>query len=121
SELNVELPPRTIVPVAFEFACSPVVRLEKIAYMMDSEEGAHVALSRPDGTQESVIGLGASPSWSPDGKQLAYFSTECSDDYYSYCTTYVNAIDPETLRSRILTIGSMPAWSPENDVVAFIR
>lgn len=126
-ELSVDLPPRTVVPVTFDVACAAAVRLEKIAYQVDSSHGssvtAYVALARPDGTGETVIGPGTAPSWSPDGKKFAYAVDECTDDYYyyDYCYQAVRAIDPETLNSRFLAVGSMPAWSLSDDVVAFVE
>jgi Tol biopolymer transport system component len=126
-EMTVDLPPRTVVPVAFKFECAPVVRLEKIAYGIDSTCGSEpntcLAVARPDGTEQRVLGPGAEPSWAPDGKTFAYSVSTCTTYYYyyGYCSSTVRWMDPETLNSSNLGIGSMPAWSPANDVVAFIE
>jgi hypothetical protein len=126
-ELSIELPPRTVVPVTFEVVCKPVVRLEKIAFQVDSAAAAgptsYVALAKPDGTGQTLIGTGSTPSWSPGRTQLAYADTDCTGYYYYYnpCFQIIRAIDPETLNRRNLAVGSMPAWSPSDDVVAFVE
>jgi hypothetical protein len=127
AELSVDLPPRTVVLVTFEVACAAAVRLEKIAYQIDSSVGpevtSFVALASPDGTGQTVIGTGSAPSWSPDGKKLAYSDIECTSYYYYYeyfCSDVVRAFDPETLNSLNLGDGAMPAWSPGGDEVVLV-
>jgi Tol biopolymer transport system component len=103
------------------------VRPERIAYQVDSGSSSigapFLALAKPDGTEQTAIVEGTTPSWSPGRKRLAYASDECMNDsyYYDYCYQAVRAIDPETLNSRFLAVGSMPAWSPSEDVVAFVE
>ena len=126
-ELSVDLPLGTVVPVTFEVVCTAVVRLEKIAFQLDSAGAAgatsYVALTKPDGTGQTLIGTGSAPSWSPGRMQLAYADTDCTGYYYYYnpCFQIIRAIDPETLNKRSLAVGSMPAWSPSDDVVAFVE
>jgi hypothetical protein len=126
-ELSVDLPPRTVVPVTFEVVCTAVVRLEEIAFQVDSagSSGAtsYLALAKPDGTGQTLIGTGSAPSWSPGRTQFAYADADCTGYYYYYysCFQIIRAIDPEILRKRNLAVGSMPAWSPTDDVVAFVE
>lgn len=125
-ELNVVLPPRTVVQVKVDITCVEPVRLEKIAYTVDSTWGnvtSFLALSNPDGTQRSIIGPGLSPSWSPDGKNLVYANPDCANYYYYYyftCPRTLVAIDPETLRYVYLGNGDTPAWAPIGNLVAFV-
>jgi Tol biopolymer transport system component len=124
-ELTVEVRSRKLSPVKFEVACTAAVRLERIAFTDFSPKAASIDLVRPDGSEQTVIATGSSPSWSGDGKRLAFEKEECSSyNYYGYeystCHTSINVIDPETLHLRVLGLGSMPAWSPKADAIAFV-
>jgi Tol biopolymer transport system component len=125
--MTVDLPPRTVVPVSFEVQCSGIVRREVIAYSVDSTISAksptYIGLARPDGSEPGILGSGSWPSWSPDGKKLAYSDFTCVDfgSYYDYCKSVIMTVDPETLDSRVIAEGTMPAWSPKGDVVALVQ
>jgi hypothetical protein len=128
---TVTVPTRTITPVHFEISCAPVVRLEKIAYVVDTLIGSRVermiGLVKPDGSSGATLTSGNSPSWSPDGKKLVL--TEALCDFYApyYGTTCDGGLivfDPE-LGGRLPLVGASgafsPAWSPAGDAIAFTR
>jgi len=127
---TISVPARTVTPVRFEITCIPVVRSEKIAYVVDTlvngNRARWIALVKPDGSGARLIAVGDSPAWSPDGTRLAFSTTSCSnfDDYYGFaCAGGLALIDPETLNlfSVAGTGGFKPAWSPTGDQIAFTR
>jgi hypothetical protein len=128
---TVTVPTGTITPVRFEISCLPVVRLEKIAYVVDTIVGGKaekmIALVKPDGSGAVAIAVGDSPAWSPDGTRLVFSEASC--DYYaayygSDCGGGLIMIDPETRIMASVGDGSAgfgPAWAPTGDVLAFTR
>ena len=51
------------------------------------------------------------PTWSPDGKQIAYHR-------FNKLTIYVRSIDGKN--EEKLTSGLWPAWSPNGSEIAFV-
>ena len=121
---------RVVTTVTFDVACAAVIRLEKIAYSLDSTFSGvaypRIAVANPDGSGEKRIEFGRSPSWAPDGKSLVFSNASCNESfyyyYYYYCDGGLVTIDPETGNTAQLiagTLGLGPAWSPMGDVIAF--
>lgn len=75
-----------------------------------------IVLIRPNGLGEHVVSTGLtnvrSPSWSPDGKRLA-FSAGAVD----HSSIYV--INITGTHKRRLTRGRAPAWSPNSTLIAY--
>jgi TolB protein len=121
----------TIAPVRFEISCLPVVRLEKIAYVVDTLVGGKpermIALVKPDGSGAVTLAVGDSPAWSPDGTRLVFSEALCGyyDPYYGTdCGGGLVVIDPETRNIATVSDGSSgfaPAWAPTGNVIAFTR
>lgn len=122
---------RTITPVVFEITCLPLVRSEKIAYVVDTIANGDavkmIALVRPDGSGGAALTLGDSPAWSPDRTRLAFSTTSCDAfaEYYGVaCNGSLDMMDPE--RSSSITLidgasGFSPSWAPSGDVIASTR
>jgi TolB protein len=128
--ITVQLSAGTIAPVAFEVGCVALSRLEKIAYISDVtfSTGSTVSLlavALPDGTGEQRLIEAASASWSPDGKQIAYTSANCSSYwyYYYYTCNPLAVIDPETSKNAVIFSNDAAdaAWSPRDDMIAFVN
>lgn len=122
---------RSVTPVTIDVNCAALIRLEKIAYTMDSAviPGAsyhNLALANPDGSGGMRLASGHSPSWSPDGRSVAFSSAECDYGYYYYyyCGGGLVIMDPETLRVTNVSTGNIattPAWSPTGDAIAYVN
>jgi WD40 repeat protein len=127
--VTVDVSLRTTTPVRFEIECTPPVRLEEIAFTMDTVvNGAvetWVAVIRPDGSGKALLARGNSPSWSPDGSRLVFSTAVCVQDFYYYyttCTGGLAVIDPETRNVDSPNAGGIvftPSWAPRGNLIAF--
>lgn len=90
----------------------------RIAFGMTNADGSNtIGTVGVDGSRFTVLGEGREPSWSPDGKQLAFVRNVNGFDH-------IFLIDPEKgVRLVELTNGSFdatsPCWSPDSQFVAF--
>jgi Tol biopolymer transport system component len=92
----------------------------RIAYLRSAELGrpARLFIANADGTQARQVGTGeyqeSSPSWSPDGSQLAM-------TLYSRDIAIVDAQSGGVVRQLTYDQRSVePAWSPDGSTIAFV-
>ena len=124
--VTVTITSRVVTPVGFEIECVAPRRTEKIAFHAEVSAAGDVPnellVANPDGSGQVRIGYGQQPSWSPDGKRVAFSASTC--DWYYGCITTLGILDPETrafvshsLHQNIQT----PAWAPAGgDVIAYV-
>jgi Tol biopolymer transport system component len=123
----------------FRPAWSPDGRWIAFSSERDSPKGTHglytaVFVMRPDGTEVRRLTdpqtIAGSPSWSPDGKRLAYYeaSFEEADKIVSVRrpggTTQIATVEVATGKRRELTSGKGEKWSPRwlfGDRIAYVR
>jgi dipeptidyl aminopeptidase/acylaminoacyl peptidase len=130
-QTTVVVAPRSVASVAFDVVCTPALRLEKIAYVMDTtvngQSGEWVLLVNTDGSGRSAVVRGTQPTWSPDRTRLAYSSIKCDGyaQYYGYpCGGGIEVIDPERWTHTVMPDGASaysPSWAPAGETIAFKR
>lgn len=128
-QVTVDVSVRSLTTVSFEITCAAVIRLEKIAYVVNSIPGRQwIELVNPDGSGTARLLEGHSPAWSPDGKRLVFSTTTCDLYYWYYydspCTGGLFVVDPETGNLTSLSsadAGLSPAWSPTGDAIAYLH
>lgn len=75
---------------------------------------------RTDGTEARKVARGATPRWSPDGKQLLFMREERADlGRPGGDVVGVFVIDADGTNERRLFDGRWPEWSPDGKRVAF--
>jgi hypothetical protein len=112
---------------------------DRLAFIRPTD-GAHwfsssgkVAIADPDGSNERVVAeQGEIPTWSPDGKHLAFARCRVSEagkledplfgDRRTECSLWTVAIEEESAAELLAEdIASAPVWSPDGRFVAFLR
>ena len=96
----------------------------KIAFTRTGLTNSSIYLMNPDGSDQRLlvdgeVFVGAShPSWSPDGKSLA-FSAWTSENISKIYTTSIENPDPK-IRFNTDSSDYYPSWSPTGDSIAFM-
>lgn len=82
---------------------------------------------RPDGTGRHPIATGPfpafSPTWSPDGKRLAFSTGEMPSPRPAGMTSYRSAVyvtDLAGSHGHLVATGALPDWSPDGKTIAYL-
>src|SRR5436309_15772940 len=84
----------------------------RIAYSFD---GSIYVVDASDPGQPGKVADGDHPTWSPDGRTLAF----AAGNYYD-SAIYVMQVDGDSAPRRV-TSGSSPDWSPDGSELVFTR
>ena len=90
---------------------------EWIAFTRQNGERFNLGIMRPDGSEERILSTGymiEGPSWSPNGRMLAYFKSEPKTETQNG-SSKLYTLDLFTFQERLIPTGSDasdPAWSP---------
>ena len=123
---------RDTARITFSVECS---RTEKLAFV----ENDLIVVSYADGSNATMLPLGADPDWSPNGNSLAFQAKSCPGMAGPPLSNYSGGwpppppciemgiwivTQPPRPLARLLTTDSRdrhPAWSPDGEMVAFER
>jgi hypothetical protein len=82
--------------------------------------GPQIWTMNPDGSDITLVGSGGQPTWSPDGRKIAFQDTDCENP----CNANVYVMNPDgSGRTRLtpeLSGDGEPTWSPDGKKIAFI-
>jgi TolB protein len=97
----------------------------KIAFMKFSPrtEVSQIHTINPDGSEQSKLGSGYSPSWSADGSMVAF--ERSTEDVQGNYGEDIYVMDADGTDVRQITSGQAfdhsPSFSPDGETIAFIR
>ena len=90
-----------------------------IVFARDIAGRVEIVRMHDDGSQQQVLGLGADPCLSPDGRQIA-FTWKVVDGYCLF-TMQVDGTGVRQLTSHVNHIGAVtPSWSPDGRKIVFV-
>ncbi len=89
-----------------------VVEARGDIWSLPAEKGSVRNLTRTSGVAER------NPVWSPDGRQVAYFSDE-TGEYQLYVRAADGSGEARRLTDAALRYGFVPTWSPDSESIAF--
>jgi dipeptidyl aminopeptidase/acylaminoacyl peptidase len=82
-----------------------------------------VIVAREDGSARKLVGDGAAPAWSPEGRRLAVFRRTAGP--CAPCNYALDVLDVETARRSTIfegtTFDPAPAWSPDGRRIALVN
>jgi len=92
-----------------------------IAFRSEREGGGIYVISLNGGPARRISHLGYSPSWSPDGRELAVATEGIVDPAIRLKDSRIWVVDVVTGRSRLLFRGDgvQPSWSPHGGRIAY--
>lgn len=91
----------------------------RIAFVRDHDGSPHVHVANADGSGVVRITEGRSPSWSPDGRRIAFARWE-TNDQGAVLSQSIYLMDADGSNETRLTEGGSPAWSPSGTRIAFV-
>jgi dipeptidyl aminopeptidase/acylaminoacyl peptidase len=99
----------------------------QLAIELQGNDGPSIELVRADGSDAMLAALGSHPSWSPDGRRLAFLSRALVNAPFPRDEPSLQILDVTTgvTGSRLLSASAElkggPVWSPGGDQIALSR
>lgn len=114
------LPTATVIPLPSPTAALSALAAvsQQIAFVSNREGSDDIFLmdidgSRPINFTATIDDHEASPTWSPDGRQLAFAAVNVTEDQaFFFSTIHAGRIDGNSL-AVVTTQAGQPAWSPD--------
>jgi len=102
-----------IVPVSFTTVATNRPNAGQLAFSAWDGSAMMIYRMNPDGSQLAVVTQGMDPSYSPDGKQIAFWRYAAGSG-----GVYIASADGSNIR-RVIAEGHQPTWSPDGRRLAY--